>query len=106
MGDKTPTKRPAPAEYSEEYEVWKSFYTQVQAFIDNEAENVGSCVSKVLEGYEDICKNNFAAIANFHLLKRRFAIIEQGHMAIILPGLEPGDLICVISGAFSPYILR
>jgi hypothetical protein len=41
-----------------------------------------------------------------HVVGRRFCITEQGRMAIVPPFSREADMICIINGARTPYVLR
>ncbi|KAH8589512.1 heterokaryon incompatibility protein-domain-containing protein [Bisporella sp. PMI_857] len=38
--------------------------------------------------------------------RRQFAVTKQGYMALAVPGIRAGDIICVFSGAETPHALR
>jgi hypothetical protein len=38
--------------------------------------------------------------------RRRFALTDDGNMALVVPGVCAGDYICVISGTVTPHELR
>jgi hypothetical protein len=38
--------------------------------------------------------------------RRQFAITKKGYMALVVPGIRAGDVICVFSGAETPHALR
>jgi hypothetical protein len=38
--------------------------------------------------------------------RRQFAVTKKGYMALVVPGIKAGDVICVFSGAETPHALR
>jgi hypothetical protein len=38
--------------------------------------------------------------------RRQFAVTKKGYMALVVPGIRAGDVVCVFSGAETPHALR
>jgi Heterokaryon incompatibility protein (HET) len=60
----------------------------------------------------DYLPQNLGDLAKFPLritlssFKRVFALTDKGYMALVVPGVQAGDYICVFSGSETPHVLR
>jgi hypothetical protein len=50
-------------------------------------------------------KRIFSALGR-KVWSRRFAVTEKGYMALVMPGTEVGDSVCILTGSKSAYVLR
>ena len=56
--------------------------------------------------YETMQTTPFALSMRQHAGHRCFAITDGGRMALVLPLAREGDLVCIILGAQTPFLLR
>jgi hypothetical protein len=64
------------------------------------------------ENHNDLASQDLLDLTWFPLrlslisFRRQFAVTKNGYMALVVPGIEVGDVICVFSGAETPHALR
>jgi hypothetical protein len=99
---------PAPPDYSDYYQLWCRILADIDTF-------VGHCKRDVLPpGYSS---EQELMDAIFHYTRfnsaygqftsgRRFCVTKNGYIGMVPPGTEPGDLVCILFGADTPFVIR
>jgi hypothetical protein len=132
IGDFVDGIYPAPAKYSESYwahervlSMTRRLYPHLQGLKVPEAKEFFSDGSpqttpqkhnpdavESISGSTDTFQTDRASSENFSFAEgscsfgRRFAVTKKGYMAMIPPHSEVGDLICILLGGQTPFILR
>ncbi|KAG0649579.1 Heterokaryon incompatibility [Hyphodiscus hymeniophilus] len=103
IGDMTPSSRPAPAAIGEDYDNWISSTRLVHRFLQREGKghalprDLGPTSTEfaIWGTYMGLCAKN-----------RRFCVSRKGFMGMVPPGTREGDLVAILAGAKTPYVLR
>ncbi|KFY95312.1 hypothetical protein V500_02843 [Pseudogymnoascus sp. VKM F-4518 (FW-2643)] len=115
IGDTAYQIRPAPPEFGQYFSKWVEWGAIMQSAgtrsgledmmkkNDPQVEAMNSELSNetIQSGMRDY-SNNLAEIS----VGRRFCVTKDGYMGLVPPGTEGGDLVCIIAGAPTPYLLR
>ena len=115
IGDTAYQIRPAPPEFGQYFSKWVEWGAIIQSAgtrsaledlmkkNDPQVEAMNSELSSetIQSGMRDY-SNNLAEIS----VGRRFCVTKDGYMGLVPPGTEEGDLVCIIAGAPTPYLLR
>jgi Heterokaryon incompatibility protein (HET) len=106
--------RPAPSVYGQYSQAYESFHS-------NQEKTSNTLTPWSLTAADFLSKNSnpsnslhklaqegglYAAACGPHSLTRSFCCTEKGHMGLIPPESRIGDLVCIIFGAQTPFILR
>jgi len=108
IGDRTTESRPAPA-------IFSSYFRSIQKMFLNPSfhENCHTALSMDC----DFCKLGSNFFASHEVLEfcnalspissgRRFCVTERGYMGWVPPHTVSGDLVCILYGARTPFLLR
>ncbi|TVY83624.1 Heterokaryon incompatibility protein 6 OR allele [Lachnellula suecica] len=118
IGNRTPNERPAPQLYQEHantleviQQILKRRLTKNE-FVGEVAKSLGQSYPDAMfgESIEEQILDSFslpyATALSQCSLYRRFCVTNNGYMGLIPPGSQNGDLVCIIQGAQTPYVLR
>lgn len=115
IGDTVNEIRPAPPEFVQYFSKWvelgaiirsaktRSELEDIMKKNDSQVKAMDSGLSSetIQLGVRDY-SNNFGEIS----VGRRFCVTKDGYMGLVPPGTEEGDVVCIIAGAPTPYLLR
>lgn len=101
-GDVTPAARPAPAKLGLDYHTWLEHLNDMPLLCSRAASilPVPSRQDRTLE-----LSTWMTAMAQC-AEGRRLCITNRGYMGMVPPRCEPTDVVCIILGAETPYIIR
>lgn len=108
IGDATSTARPAPAILGCEYHTWVEAENVEKSYLSSYLSPVPSTLPfnlGVLGPNSSNAMTWYKALA-LCVGGRRFCITNKGYMGMVPPLCKPSDLVCIIMGAETPYIIR
>lgn len=96
-GDRSRTQRPLPAVYGE-------YYQRAEASWTRRSRRRGWSIWPLSE--DETEAHHFLERVSNCAYERRFCITKQGFMGMVPPKTETGDVVSIIFGCQTPYILR
>lgn len=101
IADLTDTEHPDPEEYAKGFEIWHSVNVCKRKFEDSEK---GFSVIQVanLSRLSLTYQREFLATCR----GRKFGITSGGRLVLVPPRSSPGDVVCVIRGVHTPFVVR
>ena len=107
-------RRPAPAEYGQYLEDGEKVHVYDNLFSDASKSGLVSLEALICERFGSVDRyrqslNNarlFYAACGPYSYNRHFCCTEKGSMGLVPPGSKVGDLVCILFGAQTPFILR
>ncbi|TVY51984.1 Heterokaryon incompatibility protein 6,OR allele [Lachnellula cervina] len=116
IGDRCPTERPAPTIYQQHGNNFEVTQQILKSRLNGQdlgditenlaAEFPAAMFEDVREQILDSFSLPYAVAMNQCSLHRRFCVTNNGLMALVPAGTKNGDVVCVIRGAQTPFILR
>ncbi|TVY38342.1 Heterokaryon incompatibility protein 6,OR allele [Lachnellula subtilissima] len=116
IGNRCPTERPAPPIYQQHGNNLEVTQQILKSRLNGEdlgditellaAEFPAAMFEDVQEQILDSFSLPYAVAMNQCSLHRRFCVTNNGLMALVPAGTKDGDVVCVIRGAQTPFILR
>lgn len=104
---------PAPDEFGESFDVLLWAMVELQTHVDpNPETELGSKIQTLAANQRDAAmgfmedQKLVIKLISGVSLRRRFALTDDGYMAVVPPGSEPGDMVCIVHGIGIPILLR
>ncbi len=105
-GDRTQTRRPAPASCRAEFEKWISFQNYLEDTVVYSAISGGPEISLAPELFGKYGSAKFGLLFTNCGLGRRLCITKRGYIGAVPPLAREGDVVYLIQGAQAPFVLR
>jgi hypothetical protein len=96
LGDRRVEGRPAPDTYAEYY---KAFEESIFEIVDDRA-------SFDIVAYLTLKAKKFLAISSGMIKGRIFYVTKNGYMGFVPPLTRVGEMVCIFSGANTPFVVR
>ena len=114
IADRSEEEHPAPSYYGQYYCIWLETYKlmltgkplhllepSIRQLQDPLARRAWPPTQRLVAANSDYC-TRFAAAS----VSRRFCVTDGGYMGLVPPNAKVGDLVCIIFGMQTPYLLR
>jgi hypothetical protein len=105
--DRKGEQYPAPAEMFQEYREWLELTERIiPTFLHGDDDKERQLTSEERSVFKGMLNNTWSTHVAGGCSGRRFCITQEGRMAMVLPGTQVGDKICIASGAATPWVIR
>lgn len=108
-GDVTPEARPAPAILGFQYQSWVEQLNILKLWYDNvKVIPRPNPLDLPWNGFQDDIPDtlDWDSAMGRCARHRRFCVTKKGYMGMVPPLCKPTDVVCIIPGAETPYIIR
>jgi hypothetical protein len=100
--------RPAPKEYGDYYRLWQRMLADLDNIFASGKQNIlppGFNTEQELSDATVLYTRFNSAFGPFNS-NRRFCITKNGYIGMVPPGTRPGDHVCILFGADTPFVIR
>jgi len=103
IGDQSQTFRPASPKLGDDYRTWISHAEALNKFFRNNGQGEMPDVRNA-----EVIQSSaiWGTVMGYCASGRRFAVTRRGYMGCVPPTSKAGDLVAIILGANTPYVLR